>query len=385
MHQIKTYELDDERRTLDTRVYDLLGQGKSYRISGDTIYASSDRVGLALKAYDHMNNIRNWNGLYVAELWVDGQLHYNYEMESISFDDTRYLNAHLDYSDQVSLKSYFNRLFALPGNGLDIYPDQIQAGVILLKAGQSARRIEMIAKDAAGNSTTLRFWLKRANRDTKETMPNHQYLLDYDQAHEVLTESLKLYFPKGALYEDLFLRYHYRESEQTGIYSTLHSVHDYKTPVHKYIDIAIQPGFIPEHLRPKAFIAYIDQDGDVVNYGGVWEGDMLKAKVRDLGDFCIMVDEEKPKIIPGYFKSSMKSAGRMTFKMTDNFATSGNARRVQYRATVDGQWILMEYDAKNDLLFHRFDGKIKPGNHQLRIEVWDSRNNVAVLERAFSL
>ena len=385
MHQIKTYELDKKRRTLDSRVYDLQGQGKSYRISGDTIYASSNQVGLALKAYDHMNNIRNWNGLYVAELWVDDQLHYNYKMESISFDDTRYLNAHLDYGDQVSLKSYFNRLFALPGNGLDIYPDQIEAGIISLKTGRAARKIQMIAKDAAGNTTTLRFWLKRSNRETKGSAPDHQYLLGYDQAHEILTESLKVYIPKGALYEDLFMHYSWADREQPAIYSAIHHVHDYKTPVHKYIDIAIQPGTIPDYLRPKAFIAYIDQDGDIVNYGGVWEDGMLKAKVRDLGDFCIMVDEERPKIIPGYFKSNLKGASRMTFKMMDNYGTSGNTRRVQYRATVDGQWILMEYDAKNDLLFHRFDGRIPPGNHQLRIEVWDSRNNVAVLERAFSL
>jgi hypothetical protein len=385
MHQIKVYELDEKRRTLDSRVYELLGQGTTYRMGAGTVYASSDRVGLALKAYDHMNGTPNWNGIYIAELWVDGQLQYNYEMESISFDDTRYLNAHLDYADQVSQKSYFNRLFALPGNQLDIYPDQLQAGVITLEKGQPARKIEMVAKDVAGNETTLRFELQRSNREVPERADDYQYLLAYDQAHEVIEESINMRFPKGALYEDLYLQYSTSAPNRPGIYSAIHHIQDYKTPVHKYFDVAIQPVDLPDQLRAKAFIAYIDQDGDVVNYGGAWEAGRLRAKVRDLGDFCIMIDEEAPRIIPGYFRSNMQGANRMTFKLTDNFSTAGDARSLQYRATVDGQWILMEHDAKNDLLFYQFDERMAPGTHQLRIEAWDSRNNVTVLERAFTL
>lgn len=385
MHQIKVYELDEKRRALGARVYDLLGQGKTYRVAAGTLSADSDRVGLALKAYDHMNGTSNWNGIYLAELWVDGRLQYNYEMESISFDDTRYINAHLDYADQVSQKSYFNRLFALPGNRLDIYPDQVQAGVITLEKGQPARKIEMIAKDVAGNETTVRFELQRSNREVPERAADYQYLLAYDQAHEVIEESIQMHFPKGTLYEDLYLQYSTSTPDRPGVYSAIHHLQDYKTPVHKYFDVSIQPVDLPDHLRAKAFIAYIDQDGDVVNYGGVWENGMLRAKVRDLGDFCIMVDEEAPRIVPGYFRSNMRGANRMTFELTDNFDTAGDARGVQYRATVDGKWILLEHDAKNDLLFYQFDGRMAPGNHQLRIEAWDSRNNVTVVERAFTL
>lgn len=385
MHQIKVYALDEDRRALDSRIYDVSGQGKTYRTGVQTIYVDSDRVGLALKAYDHMNGARNWNGIYAAELWADGALHYKYEMEGISFDHTRYINAHLDYADQVSQKSYFNRLFALPGNRLPIYPEQVNGGVIELRAGQPAKEIQIRTQDASGNTSELRFRLLRGNDAAERETPEDRLHLTYDQAHEVHEGSASMFFSKGTFYEDIDFNLYYSNPERSGIYSSLYHVHDYKTPVHKYYELAIAPIFLPEELRSKAFIAYVEPDGDVVNYGGRWREGRLYARVRDLGDFCVMADTEAPRIIPGYFRSNMQGRNRMTFKITDNFKTSGDARGLRYRATVDGQWILMEYDAKNDLLFHRFDGRIQPGAHKLRLDVWDSRDNISVLERNFTL
>jgi hypothetical protein len=54
-----------------------------------------------------------------------------------------------------------------------------------------------------------------------------------------------------------------------------------------------------------------------------------------------------------------------------------------YRAAIDGRWILMEYDAKNALLTHRFDNSTGPGPHKLRLVVADNRGNEAVLEGDF--
>lgn len=380
MHQIKVYELDNRRKALAAKVYSLVGKGKAYGVGGDTVYVSSSQAGLALKTYDHMTGVKNWNGVYTAELHVDGEPHYSYQMESFSFAETRYLNAHVDYADQVSKKSYFNRLFALPGSRLSIYPRQVNGGVIRLQAGEKAREIRMLADDVAGNKTELRFWLKRTNRPSAEKPQDYQYYLNYDQAHEIHNTSLYLYFPKGTLYDDLYLQFSRSSSEEREAYSDIYHIQDYKTPVHKHFDIGIQASSLPESLKSKAFIAYIDEDGDVVNYGGSWKNGMLRAKVRDLGDFCIMVDTEAPKIVPGYFKSNMKGASRMTFKMTDNAP-----RNLKYKATVDGKWILMEHDAKSDLLFHRFDGQIGSGNHTLRIEATDGQENTAVFEREFVL
>ncbi|MFK8009517.1 MAG: hypothetical protein AB8H03_24355, partial [Saprospiraceae bacterium] len=83
-------------------------------------------------------------------------------------------------------------------------------------------------------------------------------------------------------------------------------------------------------------------------------------------------------------KSNMRGASKMTFKVKENFKTARNIEPFTYKVTVDGKWILMDYDGKNDLLIHRFDGSIEKGKHLLRIEVTDDRGNEKVYEREFT-
>jgi len=58
------------------------------------------------------------------------------------------------------------------------------------------------------------------------------------------------------LYENLYLKYNTSIDESEGVFSTVHQIHDYKTPAHRYFDIGIKPSGIPENMREKAFIAY---------------------------------------------------------------------------------------------------------------------------------
>ena len=64
LHLLKIYGLDPSLKTLNTKEYNLLGSGLNYRVQGDTIIYGAWRVGLGIKAYDHMNGASNWNGVY---------------------------------------------------------------------------------------------------------------------------------------------------------------------------------------------------------------------------------------------------------------------------------------------------------------------------------
>ena len=46
-----------------------------------------------------------------------------------------------------------------------------------------------------------------------------------------------------------------------------------------------------------------------------------------------------------------------------------------YRAEIDGKWILMEYDYKNNKLIYSFDNSIKKGQHKFNLIVKDNVNN----------
>jgi hypothetical protein len=54
-----------------------------------------------------------------------------------------------------------------------------------------------------------------------------------------------------------------------------------------------------------------------------------------------------------------------------------------YRATIDGKWILMEYEYKKNILFYEFNNSISSGKHVFELEVRDEKNNVSNYKAEF--
>ena len=80
----------------------------------------------------------------------------------------------------------------------------------------------------------------------------------------------------------------------------------------------------------------------------------------------------------------MAGYSRMTFKIKDDIPTTGKGAGLKYKATVDGQWVLMIYDLKKDLITYWFDEHVAKGKHNFRLEVTDDRGNQAVYEKVFT-
>jgi hypothetical protein len=330
-----------------------------------------------------MTGVSNWNGLYSGAMYANDSLIFKFKMDRFAFNETRYINAHLDYEDHITQKSYFNRCFLLPGNELSIYEKVINDGVLELKEGET-QKITMVAKDAEDNLSTAEFWVKRSRLPQRKFEPVYNYLLLHDEQNLIDNGSMIIYMPIGTLYEDLYMDFSSLSEESADIYASYYHIHDYKTPVHKYYDLSIFPYKLPEQFKDKAFIAYCPPKGDVVNYGGKWEGKMLKTKVRDLGDFTVMIDTIAPVIEAYRFKSNMQGWTSMIFTVEDNFSTAGNAKGISWYATIDDQWILMEMDAKKDRLIYTFDTeRIPRGKHLFKLTVWDGMGNKNVFERSF--
>jgi len=380
LHNVKIYHLNDKMETIDTKIHSLVKKGGGkYGVKGDTLTIGAWRAGFGIKVYDHHNGVTNWNGIYALEIYQDGSLIHAFDMETFSFGESRYINAHIDYAEQKLNKAYYNRSYKLPGNRLSIY-DKNEGVVTLHKDVPS--KIKVVALDVDGNKAVLDFWVKR-----KEVIPsnsgNYNYTLLRDRANTINTGSMKAVFGKGTFYENTYINYHTSPDESDDVYSEMHHLHDVSTPVHKYFDLSIKGDQIPEHLRSKAFIAFCDEKNKISNAGGKWKDGYLTTKVRSLGDYCIMIDDTRPMIQPISFRNDMTNRSKMTFKITDNMRTTGKGRGVSFNATIDGKWILMQYDEKNDLLIHRFDERTSKGEHTLKITVRDDRKNKNVYQRQF--
>ena len=392
INQFKIYGLDDQHQEMNSKEYKVKrSKDGSYRVTNDTLAISAWRVGLAIKAYDLMDGVRNYNGIYSLKMYVDDVPYYGFRMETFAFSQSRYINAHLDYEEQVREKSYYHRCYLMHGNKAPLYTPYsdftayngpVNQGVIPIYK-EKPRKIKIVVSDLEGNQQIFKTWIKR-----KEVLPpkakTYNYLLNFDAPNLIQLPSIQIKFPDDCLYQDLYLNYFTSQEQNERIYSPIYHIHDKYTPVHRYYSLSIDGSSVPNHLKRKSFIGYCDTEDKYINCGGEWDKDgFLQTKVRDLGDFSILVDTVPPEIVVVDFSENMKNRNSMSFKISDDFSYARNVKGIHYEALVDGQWILFELDAKNDLITHHFDDHIKGGKHELVLRVWDGVGNEQLFKSSF--
>jgi hypothetical protein len=86
-----------------------------------------------------------------------------------------------------------------------------------------------------------------------------------------------------------------------------------------------------------------------------------------------------PRITPVNISDGRVLTGvpKIIFKISDNLSGIRN-----WRATINGKWVLMEFDAKTGRLWHTFDGNT-PGIYQLQLVVSDMKMNNTIFDANF--
>ena len=337
-------------------------------------------IGFGLELKDFHEGSRSRLGAYRVKLTANEQPLFTYEAEKFSFATTRYLNAHVDYAERQKRRRWLQRSYLLPGNRLPMYHGIQNRGYLKASEGETYT-MRYSVEDARGNTSTLNFSIKGTPRrsDLDVELPPHDAHIAFDAPYTFAPEGIRLQFPAGTFYEDVYLKYHTLAAPGDG-YSQQHVVHNEFTPAHKYFTLSIKADRLPARLRGKAVVVRVNKGGKVSSIGGSYENGYVTAKTRDFGTFYVTVDTERPRIRPVNLpkNKNLSKAKSIRVKITD--ALSGVR---SYRGYINDKWALFEYDAKRDLLIHYFDDRTPRGSHQLKIIVTDEVGNQSVYETAF--
>lgn len=380
---LKSYSLNDKLETINEDYHRLKYQSAGKYGLYDTLLLSAWRAGFSVKGFDRMNGSNNTQGFYIVDFYVDDSLQYNFTFDRIPFSETRYLNAHIDYPDRMLGKGYWNRCFTLPGNNLNIYSRYDKAGVVELFADE-ARKVTIYCSDYNGNTSSLEFYVKRDTNMIEFPRQPFDFVLKPNEPFTLEKEGMRAEFPARACYENLYAKCKVQEAKSPGYYSPIYAFGQAEMAIHSYFNISLPFSGIPDEDLDKAFIAWRRSGGGWSNCGGKVFGNQVHGQVRQLGEYTVRLDKTPPTIRPLVYSRNMQSYWRMAFKIDDNIRSTGRASDLRFKATVDGKWILMEYDKKIDLLTHIFDGRIGPGEHTFELRVWDDRQNVAVYTSTFT-
>ena len=330
-------------------------------------------IGIGIKAYDRMNETSNIYGVYEIMLKVDGEAVYHSVLDSFSFDDSRYLNTYIDWKEWTENKSFFMKSFTDPGNRFGI--NRAWSSGIIPIDQEKTYHLEYILKDAYGNTSTFRFEII----GERTVLPQEELLgvlFPFNRDNVFADKGVELQIPRKNLYADLDLQVMVLPWHTP--FAPLYMLID-RIPLHNSCPLTLD---IPNDAYPdKSKYGVVSYWGNQKNWlGGIYENGKMKVQIRELGHFSIDIDTVPPRIVPQQ-ETKWETNRRIAFKISDDLSGIKS-----WRGTLDGQFALFEYDAKNNLLYCVFDPKrMKRGTQMLQLVVEDGVGNRAEFRKMINL
>lgn len=380
----RIYDLDEKFNEFNARNLMAKKRGELFvPASGDTVSTFASQIGLGINARDGQQGNWNKNGIYAISMLINDTLAYQVQMDSVSFERTRMINAHLDYPEQRLKKNYVHKCYSLPGNILQIIKYQQARGVIYLKENEKKKvRFEVI--DFNKNKSVMEFYIKRKPGNPAFKLPFFNYSLPFNQSNIIRDTGIKVIFTERTFFKDQDFMFKTEEERSSRVFSNIYTLGDPNIPVFDYYPCTIHQIGLPATLRSKAFIASCDEQNKESNWGGIWDGDWLTANLRAFGSFYISVDTLPPSVVPVIYNANMTRLSKIVFRIDDNVAPAGQTPLLNCNAYLDNNWIPMEYDLKTKTITYVFPKDFPKGPHKFRLEVFDALGNTKIYSSDFT-
>ena len=177
---------------------------------------------------------------------------------------------------------------------------------------------------------------------------------------------MDVHFSKNDLFDTLYLTTDYQYNNEMEVFR-LHQEH---TPLKGSIEVKLKPRSLPDGPLDKIHVYRLSNSGDLGYEGGEWQGKSISFYSRYFGDFVLAADTIDPVITPLKIGNS-----QLKFKIED-----GLSGIKSYDAYINGEWVLMEYDYKWDVIWTSKSDKRVPLQGDYKIVVTDNAGNTNTLE-----
>lgn len=356
------------------RFYPLKKINGVYTTIPAVILAKTDKVSFAITAYDRYTGSTNKNGIYQAVIYDNDEPVSGFQLDSISYDETRYLNAHVDYKLRSSGGSWVQHLSRLPGYQQGIYKDVSGNGIIYVEDGL-VHTIKIEVKDAVGNSSLLKFDLQQTygKQESSEANPPAPYQQkEFHPGFINVFENSKIsfYLPENALYDSI--RFKYNEIIP-AVGNTIFQLHNGHVPVQCMFPIKIKNTNTTNPNKMVMHRSWADKNeyAKAVPIKIASENNWYEASFKAFGNFQLIEDITPPTVMPVGIREGMNVAklNRIAFVVKDN-----SKELMNFNAYLDGKWLRFSND-KGNAFIYKFDEHCPPGLHELKISVEDCVGN----------
>ena len=332
------------------------------------------KIGFGVASTDQQNGAYNKNGVYRIKTSYNGKPKIDIKFEKFSFDETRYLNRYIDYTYYKEHKIKIQKLFRQTNNPLSIITQEDNNGFVNVADGFSSNfTIEI--EDYQGNLAQITVPVT-GNKDSlvvKKQIPKDLQYVPAVSSSTIQRGVFTIDVPKNAFYQGTYL-----DIKTSG--DTLH-LHRDIIPVHKNISISMDISNYNTSDKNKLYIARQAYKNTSYYTTTRRENDILTAKTRILGSYSLFMDTIAPSIKAANFKDGKWISNNKTLKINIEDSHSGIS---SYRATLNGRFILMEYNYKKNVLTYDFsDHIVTDTQNNLRLIVTDNVGNSTTFEAIF--
>lgn len=417
---------------INARINDQFGRFEFYVVKEGDNYKlpfpilASGTIGIELLGYDKLDNSRSKCGINFIEMFAGEQRVFKQVIDKVNFGETRNILTLLDYTTLKNSGDRYNKLYIDDGNDLSYYSGTLNKGFINVKAEDVPINIHL--KDSYGNESEVSLSLKSSAPVTEVNIMSpssrafsHRYIeniLEVNSSKELGDKAIIYYknrtdsvvpsysgkihhvflfdlrkklpdsinvggemlrtdfkdmipsgvpykyysdivdisFSKSSLYDTVFLRVKHSNTGRETF-----SIGDSIYPINRNISITLKP----KGSYTERFSVY-RMAGKYFQYmGGSWANGKITFSSKDFGDFVLLEDTNAPSI-----SKIAVNGGAARFKIRDDL--SGIA---YFEATINGEWLLMNYDYKTNMIWaERPDSKV-PLRGDLSIKVVDNAGN----------
>ncbi len=361
-------------QTDSARSYEIFMYDSFYTVGVSEYIKVWDMIGVGFDVYDQQEGTSAELGIYSAELFLDGNKIYEWRNDRLDFDDMRYANAHGDYEVKKRDGATVQRCFRMPGNLFTaIYPDTSYTGWAMFNDEES-HDMHFIAYDFTGNKCEVTFQLQPysplANKNY-QAYPKEAMLIGPSKGVAVHKEDLDVVVPTNAVYEEMY--YWDDKIRQEDGWSDSYMIGNRYEALHVPITIGIKPSReIPDSLKSKALLSRVELDGKHYAQPSSFNKGMVTAKVKEFGTYIIELDTLPPSVIHEYYPADLNTSRGAIVQVKVDDELSGLKT---YSVSIDGEWRLASFDAREKLLTVDLQGMTLNMQHKLAVTVTDERGN----------
>ncbi len=403
---------------------------------------ATGRIGIEMAAYDQANGVGNLYGINRIRVKQNGQEIFYQHIDKFSFSQSRQINVHINYANfRKNGTRRFFKLYLDKGNQLPFYKVNGTRGSVVVP-DKKEQEIEISLNDHYDNERKVSLTLIP---EPAETVADDDNIYSDNRPYYVQGNILKLYAPFGTGQANFYLRrmpYSRKADYVAGnkdvylwnvnqgipdsvviqnetirfphaslvpgktdfkLYGNRYTVHfpDYalfdttfvemyhqydslneREVFHIHEDLVPLKGNYSITLKPeknypdknRTAIYAFDEDNEVYYQGGEWQGNEISLKTRYFGNYTLLTDTVAPEIRPTDLQGN-----RISFKITDKLSGVDT-----YEGRINGEWVLMVYDAKNDYLWSKPRNSQLPLKGNFTLKVTDNAGNSKTIERALN-